>query len=146
MLTRDIISPVKSGVEGLDEIIKNIEDSHMKEIIYPLIPSNWVSQLEYYTMEEFESKILIDNKLEIVSSEEIDQMYNIDKFSPYDGKIIRVCDHMSAFLEAHLSVQNGIQSQSLLKAIETLYDKYKSTIISGVDFGLYFVCKFSIKL
>ena len=138
VLTRDIISPVKSGVEGLDEIIKEIEDSQMKDIIYPLIPKQWVKQLEYYTMEEFESKIYNQDKMRIVTSEEIDEHYNSNDFSPYDGKIIRVCDHMSAFLEAHLSVQNGIQSQSLIKAIETLYEKYKGTVISGVDFGLYF--------
>ena len=34
VLTRDIVSPVKASVEGLDSLIKEIEDDQMDKIIY----------------------------------------------------------------------------------------------------------------
>ena len=138
VLTRDIISPVKNGVEGLDEIIKNIEESQMHDIIYPLIPKHWISQLEYYTNDEFSSKIIKNGKLETVTSEEITEKYNEKMYSPIDGKIIRACDHLSAYLEAYLSMRNGIEGDSLKRALVNLRDAYKDRIISGIDFGSYF--------
>lgn len=138
VLTRDIISPVKSGIEGLDEMIKKIEDSHMRNIIYPLIPELWAKQIEYYTMDEFESKITLNNKKEIVSSETISEKYNKSEFNPYDGKIIRACDHLSAYLEVNLSIHNGIASEPLLSAQESLYSRYKDKKICNIDFGGYF--------
>ena len=138
VLTRDIISPVKNGVEGLDEIIKEIEESHMRDIIYPLIPNNWTEQLEYYTNDEFSSKITKNGKIQTVSSEEITEKYNEKIFNPIDGKIIRACDHLSAYLEAYLSMRNGIEGDSLKRALVNLRDAYKDRVISGIDFGQYF--------
>ena len=50
VLTRDIISPVKRGIDGLDKIIKSIEDNKMHEVVYPLVPKTWHEELMYYTM------------------------------------------------------------------------------------------------
>ena len=64
--------------------------------------------------------------------------YNEDKYSPYDGRIIRICDHLSAYLEAYLSIQNGIEAQPLINAMNSLHAKYKGTKVAGIDYGLYF--------
>ena len=138
VLTRDIISPVKRGVEGLDNILKEIEDSQMKDIVYPLLPDSWSDQLEYYTQNEFYSKIRQNGEVKIVSSEKISRNYNRDEFDPIDGKIIRGCDHLSAYLEAYLSMQNGIEAEPLKKAIEKLYSDYQNSKIADVDLGSYF--------
>ncbi|MBQ2897235.1 MAG: HD domain-containing protein [Clostridia bacterium] len=138
VLTRDIISPVKRGVEGLDEIIKNIEDSQMKSVIYPLIPEKWVQQLEFFTNDEFSSKVVINGEIKTVTSEEISKNYNEKIFNPIDGKIIRACDHLSAYLEAYLSMKNGIEAEPLKRALVTLRDTYKDLKVAGIDFGAYF--------
>lgn len=138
VLTRDIISPVKRGVSGLDEIIKDIEDSQMRDIIYPLIPTHWHKELEYYTNDEFSSRITENGEVKNVSSEEISKSYNMNKFNPIDGRLIRICDHLSAFLEAYLSITNGVEAQPLKNAIFTLHDMYKSVKIAHIDFGNYF--------
>lgn len=38
VLTRDIISPIKRSVEGLDDLIKKIEERQVNEKILPLLP------------------------------------------------------------------------------------------------------------
>ncbi len=138
VLTRDIISPVKNGVEGLDEIIKDIEDSQIHKIVYPLIPESFREDIDYFTRDEFSSKVIVNGEMLSMTSEEISSKYNNDEFNPIDGKVIRICDHMSAYLEAYLSLENGIASHSLKASVRTLYEKYKSVNIDGVDFGHYF--------
>lgn len=138
VLTRDIISPVKRGIEGLDELIKGIEVSQLEEIVYPLIPDNWKSDIDYYTEDEFNSKIKVEDKIIKVSTDEISKKYDEDKFSPIDGEIIRICDHISAYLEAYLSVMNGVEADSLKNSMQTLYQIYENKVLDGIDFSKYF--------
>lgn len=138
VLTRDIISPVKRGIEGLDELIKSIESSQLDEVVYPLLPESWKEEIDYFTVDEFESKIKCNGNIKIISTEEITAEYNNDMYCPIDGQVIRICDHISAYLEAYLSVKNGIQADSLKKSMETLYNTYKDKVLDDVDYGFYF--------
>jgi len=138
VLTRDIVSPVKASVSGLDELIKEIEDEQMKKIIYPLIPEEWQDELEYYTKNEFESRIVDGGKVIYVSSDEINEKYNSDEFSPIDGQIIRGCDHLSAYIEAYMSLKYGVQSEQMQSGYHNLFAKYENKAIAGVDFGQLF--------
>lgn len=138
VLTRDIVSPVKASVSGLDELIKEIEDEQMKKVIYPLIPQEWQEELEYYTKNEFESRIIDGGKVIYVSSDEINEKYNDKKFDPIDGQIIRGCDHLSAYIEAYMSLKYGIQSEQMQSGYHNLFSKYENKAIAGVDFGQLF--------
>ena len=138
VLTRDIVSPVKASVSGLDELIKEIEDEQMKKVIYPLIPESWQEELEYYTKDEFDSRIKENGDVIFVSSDEINKNYNEDKFSPVDGQIIRGCDHLSAYIEAYMSLKYGIQSEQMQSGYHNLFAKYENKDIAGVDFGQLF--------
>ena len=138
VLTRDIISPVKRGIEGLDGLIKDIEVSQLEEIVYPLIPDGWRTDIDYYTDDEFDSKIKLDGQIIKLTSEEISDKYDENKYCPIDGQIIRVCDHISAYLEAYLSVMNGVEAESLMNSMNTLYGLYKDKTLDGVDYGKYF--------
>ncbi|HED24042.1 MAG TPA: HD domain-containing protein, partial [Firmicutes bacterium] len=75
VLTRDIVSPVKRSVAGLEEIIKDIENRQLEERIFPLLPSTWHRELKFFTDNEFASKIMTDNKIRLVTSEEITDRY-----------------------------------------------------------------------
>ena len=138
VLTRDIVSPVKTSVAGLDDLIKEIEDEQMHRVIYPLLPKSIMHELEYYTQDEFVSRIIKDGELYKVSSHEINESYNSDSFNPVDGEIIRACDHLSAYLEAYLSIKYGIQSEQLQSGYHSLFQKYENRIIAGIDFGQLF--------
>jgi putative hydrolases of HD superfamily len=135
VLTRDIVSPVKRAVKGLDLLIKDIESRQVEEQILPLIPKALHSQIRYYTENEFQSKIILDEKIEIVSTDVINQQYNEANFDPLDGEILRACDHLAAYLEAAISLQHGIRSNHISNAFETLLEGNRSTAVGGIDFG-----------
>ena len=135
---RPIENPVKASVEGLDNLIKEIEDEQMQKVIYPLVPTEWKKELEYFTQNEFDSKIIIDNEIIKTTSDEINEKYNNDTFSPIDGQIIRGCDHLSAYLEAYLSIKYGFASESIQSGYSNLFSQYENRNIAGVDFGLLF--------
>ena len=137
-LTRDIVSPIKKSVEGLGEILAEIEREQMHEVIYPMLPKEWHNEISYFTNDEFSSKIILDDKPQIVTSDEINKSYNDNNFSPVDGQIIRGCDHLSAYIEAYMSLSYGIKSEPILNGYNQLKDDYKGKIIGGINFGIPF--------
>ncbi len=138
VLTRDIVSPVKASVEGLGHIITEIETEQMEKIIYPLLPPAWHEELRYFTTDEFDSKIVLNNEIKTLTSDEINKTYNDNYFNPIDGQIIRACDHLSAYLEAYLSLSYGIKSEQIAGGYAHLGPKYEGKVIGGVDFGEMF--------
>lgn len=138
VLTRDIVSPVKNSVKGLDDIIKHIEDEQMAKIIFPMVTAEIRKDLEFYTQDEFSSKVTIGGKLIKVTSDEINEKYNSDEFLPIDGELIRGCDHLSAYLEAYLSIKYGINSEQMQEGYHNLFQQYENRVIGAVDFGQLF--------
>jgi hypothetical protein len=41
-------------------------------------------------------------------------------------------------MEAYLSIQNGVETAPLTRAIHTLCKKYEDVTVDGIDFGYYF--------
>ncbi|NLC67440.1 MAG: HD domain-containing protein [Clostridiaceae bacterium] len=138
VLTRDIVSPVKRSVEGLEELIKEIESTQLEERIFPLLPSAWRKEIKYLVENEFNSRIMEKGATRIVTSDEINRMYNKDEYSPVDGEIIRGCDHLSACIEASLSISHGITSRYLEEGLKSLHDRYAGKNIAGIDFSELF--------
>lgn len=138
ILTRDIISPVKKSVPGLDNIIKDIENKQMEEKFFPLLPSTWHKKIRYYIEDEFASKIIKDGKIIKTSSDIINEKYNDDSYNPIDGEIIKGCDHLAAFIEARISISHGITSVYLDKGSESINQEYINKIIAGIDFAQLF--------
>ena len=135
VLTRDIVSPVKRAVKGLDLLIKDIESRQVEEQILPLIPETLHSQIRYFTENEFQSKIILDEKIEIVSTDVINQQYNEANYDPLDGEILRACDHLAAYLEAAISLKHGIRSNHIENAFEALLEDNRGAVVGGIDFG-----------
>lgn len=137
-LTRDIVSPIKKSVEGLEEILAEIESEQMHKIVFPMLPQEWHSEIEYFTKNEFDSKITVDNTISSVTSDEINTTYNDDLYNPIDGQIIRGCDHLSAYVEAYLSLSYGIKSDHMVSGYKNLKNSYADKIIGGIDFSVPF--------
>lgn len=138
VLTRDIVSPVKQSVAGLEEIIKEIEHRQLEERIFPLLPTSWHSEIKYFTDDEFASKIIENDKIRNVGSDMINKSYNEDHYSPLDGEIIRACDHLAAYIETFLSISHGIKSYHLEEGNRQLYARYNGKTIAGIDFDQLF--------
>ncbi|HCJ91306.1 MAG: HD domain-containing protein [Acidaminococcaceae bacterium] len=139
VLTRDIISPVKSSVSGLDKLIKDIERKQVDEKILPLLPDSWADDIEYYTQNEFADKYMIGSEISTFASEEAlntaIEAHRGEVHKVIDGEILKGCDHLAAFVEAFLSLEHGISSKHLTSAIRDLKAKYTGRVIGGVDFG-----------
>ena len=137
VLTRDIISPVKTSVEGLDDLIKDIEKRQVAEKLLPLLPWGWHEEIIYFTQNEFTNRVMLDGVPTKVSEEELNGKYNVDGhgYKAVDGRMLKGCDHLAAFVEAYLSMEYGITSKHLLNGMADLREKYKNKTIAGINFG-----------
>ena len=118
-VTRDIISPVKRSSDILDNLISELEVKLADAEIYPHIEEKWINEIKYFSQNEFLNKIILDNNIEIIgSTNEMNAKYNEDKFSPYDGKIVRFADQYATYMEAKKSIESGITSPDLENAIK----------------------------
>ena len=138
-VTRDIISPVKQATTELPGIVKQIEDDIVHAELVPLMESFCVDEILYFTSNEFQNRILISEldggkTSQNVSFEELQENYNSDVYSPVDGKIVRLADHLSALIEAASSIKYGITSRQLTSGRDNILKMYLAgTKINGID-------------
>jgi putative hydrolase of HD superfamily len=139
VLTRDITSPVKTSVPGLDGLIKDYERKLVQEKLLPLLPAEWHGELRFFIEEEFTNRILLNGLLEsTVTASELCSRYNADLYDPRDGELIKVCDHLAAFIEASTSVRQGVTSEALEEGLDFLRGKYAGCRLAGLDFAAIF--------
>jgi putative hydrolase of HD superfamily len=138
LLTRDIISPVKSSVQGIGDLIREYEGKELERRLFSILDrsvyGDLIERLSYYlgidVGSEFESTIIEDGKARIVSWDQLQGEYNQDRFCPKDGRMLKICDHLAAFLEAYTALSNGITNAHLQQAlwrIRTLYQNQSLT-------------------
>ena len=133
-VTRDIISPVKQATDDLPNIVKKIEDEIVNKELVPLMDESYVNEVIYYTSDEFSDRIMQEGKIKKVSWDELNEKYNEPQFNPVDGKLVRICDHLSALMEADISIKHGITSSHLTGGREGLLNHYgEDQIISGIN-------------
>ena len=138
-VTRDIISPVKQATNELPGIVKQIEDEIVHAELVPLMDASYVDEILYFTNDEFQNRILVteldgQKTAQAVSYEELRDNYNSDVYSPVDGKLVRLADHLSAFIEADSSIKYGITSKQLTSGRDNILKSYLSgTKINGID-------------
>lgn len=138
-VTRDIISPVKQATDDLPNIVKKIEDEIVEKELLPLMDSTYNKELIYYTSDEFTNRIIEGNIVTHVSWEELNKKYNSTEYNPIDGKLVRICDHLSALLEADISIKHGITSAHLTSGRNGMLKHYlPGDIISGINVGQFF--------
>ena len=138
-VTRDIISPVKQATDELPSIVKHIEDEIVRKELVPLMEPFYSDELMYFTSDEFENRIVRTNsdgtrQTVHVSFDELNSTYNSAAFAPVDGKLVRLADHLSAFIEADSSIKHGITSSHLTSGRDNLLKMYpEHTVINSID-------------
>jgi putative hydrolase of HD superfamily len=144
VLTRDIVSPVKASVEGLETLIHHYEREAMEQRIFPLLPASWHDELRYYTEEEFKNKTLQSGQSQIYIDPvqrhpgDIPDEFNRDEFSPLDGRVIEVCDKLAAYIEASVSIRMGLHPHALEEGKRRLYERFSRTVLYGCPVGHLF--------
>lgn len=134
-LTRDIIAPVKGAVEGISTIIKEYEKEQMQKKIYEILPPEWHSEIKMYAEDEFSDLVTLDGVRKKVTSAAISRKYNDDIFDPRDGTLVKACDDLAAFVEAHVAICNGATAEGLQEARHQIKEKYRDKVIAGIAFG-----------
>jgi putative hydrolase of HD superfamily len=147
VLTRDIVSPVKRSIEGLEETIKEIEQELLDESILPLLPEQWHSEIKYFYFHEdpFENKVIENGEVKKgLSTVELNEKYDSEIHSPLDGNIIFLCDKLAAYLEAVLSIKHGINSRVLTEARNKIRNKHRHAVIGGIQWNTLFEYDYSV--
>ena len=135
VLTRDIVSPVKRSVPGLDDLIKRIEERLVAEKILPLLPYSWHEDILYYTQNEFTNRAKVDGMIIPTTIAEINEKYNSAGFHAIDGTVLKACDNLAAFVEVWLSRRYGITSPHMEEGERSIRELYRNKVIGGIDFG-----------
>jgi putative hydrolase of HD superfamily len=135
ILTKDIVRPIKSSVEGLEEIIRVYEEKQIDEKILPLLPQEWHSQMKYFVQNEFSDKIVKDGQTVVVDDA---ADYNDDIYNAIDGKLIEISDKLCAYIEASMALDYGIKSEVLVNSKQALYDTFSKKEKGNIDFKQIF--------
>ncbi|MFQ6342368.1 HD domain-containing protein [Campylobacter sp. VTCC 70190] len=160
-LTRDIISPVKYGIEGLHLIINDYEMKLINERILPFVPENLRAEFAYilgiragrdeepiWIKNEFENRTFKNGVVELCSGSL--NACNENEMGAIDGKALKYCDKIAAFIEAGLSISYGVKSKELETGFLGMYESFKENpTIDGVSFLKIcedFLCYFDIKI
>jgi putative hydrolase of HD superfamily len=144
LLTRDIISPVKRSVDSLPALIREYEAQELERRIFaPLRTEGFASlveRLEYFlglaTGSEFYESIREPDGTtrKVATFEEMQARYNEDAFDPKDGSLIKACDLLAAFIEAHSSIRNGITSSALQESVARMRTEFRKNPVYKLGF------------
>ncbi|GHV52478.1 phosphohydrolase [Deltaproteobacteria bacterium] len=145
-LTRDIISPVKKSIEGLDAIIRDYEAESLRtRIIAPLEEEGLheiVERLRYFLgiggASEFSNSIVRGGMSAEISFHDLQTLYNDDAYDPKDGELIKICDHLAAFMEAYVAVRHGVASDQIHQALWRLRSDYRDKELGALHIGAIF--------
>jgi len=134
-LTRDIISPVKKT--GIDKIIKKLEASEMDKKILKYLPDDaWKDEIRLFTgilkdsngkkLSEFSNVYLTEGIYMSLPSDDMTN-FNEDSYKRRDGRIVEAADHLAAFIEAFVAIENGCSSKDLHEALYKLKSEFDIT-------------------
>jgi putative hydrolase of HD superfamily len=132
-VTRDIISPVKGAIPDLPEAIGKIEQELAQAEIFPLVEPGWIPELKYYTKNEFSSKVIRLGEVITVTSDDINARFFSDEYNPVDGELIKMADHLAAYVEAFTTVEVGIRTKHLEEGMLGIYQTWKGRKVAGID-------------
>ncbi|MDD4732733.1 MAG: HD domain-containing protein [Desulfovibrio sp.] len=144
LLTRDIISPVKKSAPEIADLIRAYEEKELERLVLePLRGGGYpdiAARLEYYLGKEigseFEACVMRGGRVQRVSSEELARRFNADGFDPKDGELLKMCDSVTAFIEAYAAIKNGISADQLHQAVWRLRNQFlEKPEVAGVQVG-----------
>lgn len=144
LLTRDIISPVKRAIDQLPELIREYELEELERRIFtPLHMGGHDAvndRLRYFlgmlgtADSEFNETVRDANGVRVLKNfNELQEKGNSDELDPKDGELLKACDNLAAFLEAHVSVRNGISASSLYEAITRIRAEFRHKSLGSLS-------------
>ena len=148
LLTRDIISPVKSSDAAIGELIKAYENQELENrLLAPLRNGgceDLSERLSYLLGLSVGSEFIATvreqgpdgTEVRHVTEDELRTAANIDELDPKDGPLLKMCDRLAAFIEADTALRNGINNEQLHQArwrIRQMYEHRPE--VMGIQVG-----------
>lgn len=147
LLTRDIITPVKRSVRDMPEILRQYELSTMEERIFAPLRAgehnDIVGQLRYYlgldgqgVGSEFDETVCENGVVQRVANfDTLHSQHNHDHLNPKDGTLLKACDSLAAYMEAHTSIRRGITAPDLQRAEVRLAEDFRKMQLGPLSMG-----------
>ncbi|MDE7469320.1 MAG: HD domain-containing protein [Desulfovibrionaceae bacterium] len=127
LVTQDIVNPVKHSSSSVARIIQEYEHQEVEHTIilplkkeHPILAEGLQYLLGYDVSSEFDNTIIENGIIRTVSFYDLQNKYNTTKYSPKDGTLIKLCDNISALIEAHTSIIQGVRPPELIEARERI--------------------------
>ena len=148
LLTRDIISPVKSSDAAIGELIKQYENQELENrLLAPLRNGGCADLSERLSYllglsvgSEFIATVVEDGadglQVRHVTEGDLRGAKNRDELDPKDGPLLKMCDRLAAFIEADTALRNGINNEQLHQArwrIRQMYEHRPE--VMGIQVG-----------
>jgi putative hydrolase of HD superfamily len=133
VLTRDIVSPVKRGVEGLEEAIAVIEDEMVESQIMPLLTPSWRGEMRFFLRDVMTVRVRRDGAV-VPSTIEALNAAEASGEAPdaVDGTLVKACDDFAAYVEASASLAHGVRSRQIVEAVENKLEACAGTLLAGM--------------
>jgi putative hydrolase of HD superfamily len=148
LLTRDIISPVKSSDAAIGELIKQYENQELeRKLLAPLrtggcadlserlsyllglsVGSEFIATVQEGGPDGFVGRHVTESELRGAA--------NRNELDPKDGPLLKMCDRLAAFIEADTALRNGINNEQLHQArwrIRQMYEHRPE--VMGIQVG-----------
>lgn len=147
VLTRDIISPVKKSVKGIGSLIRQYEGEEMLErVLGPLFREGYTAvadRLVYFLGlnmgSEFYETVQIDGQArEVENFETVQALYNEDQFDAKDGRLLKICDILAAFMEAYSAMRTSQSPTVLHEALWRMRSQNRDVSIGNIHLGALF--------
>lgn len=122
-------------------LLKKIEEEAVQEKILNLIPDSIAQEIVYYTQNEFSNRYKQENVAVFSQAKGESFLQEIESQSvekPIFGEFLKYCDHLSAFLEAKISIEHGIKSKELIEGARNLEYRYNGEKLRKIDLGYLF--------
>lgn len=146
VLTRDIISPVKKSIEGLDSIIRAYEGEAVARRILEPLQKDGLTQiaerLKYFLgmggASEFANTIIRNGMAVDLPFGEMHSLYNDDEHDPKDGELVKICDNLAAFIEAYVAIRHGVASDQIHQALWRMRAENREKELGPLHIGALF--------
>ena len=119
VLTKDVITPIKVNIDGLEDILADYEHDQMESTIMPLLKPEWRDEFRFMAYEPFTDED--------------------GEFGKRKGYQIKTCDMLAAYMEALISRRYGVTSHSLTegeRAVRAKLTERKGFDVRGLVEGL----------
>lgn len=113
VLTKDVITPIKTNVSGLAAILEEYERDMMESTIMPLLDEGWRDEFRMMVYDPFTD---LDDP----------------SYGRRNGTDLKTCDLLAAYMEAFISRRYGITSNTLLEGERSIRDRLVERG-SGID-------------